>query len=406
MKLIGNSNRLFGAIFCFSLFLHGIVITAVPVEKLLKTGTPLLHDGSGKEPDSEPLEFELESLPEVPNKEEKAPLQEKRLSFIDTSDNPIEEEPQGDTDKIGIKATVARDTYEGKEETNNQPRAEGNSDALFLSKGETPFDETSPSSSEDSEEQNEPVEMMSENLAETESQLSETDAAVSLLEPPEADDKKDGDSDEDKEGLEHIENPTSLAQLKSEVSEMKSIETPSELEDLGERVPIFTPPKRQKMGQESGVKRQEFEPKTQGLRPKTKTPSGKKINIGAKKGSPVIYEDTISNAPLYGEESFNVQRHEYAEYFQHIRDKIAWYWFLSYGHDQSIKLETRNRLPIIIEFKVLPSGMMDDVEIIDEAGNSLLAARIQQAIQATRLKEFPPYIKEDFIDVRFNFYFF
>ena len=208
---------------------------------------------------------------------------------------------------------------------------------------------------------------------------------------------------EDREGLEHVENPSALAQLKSEASEIKPIEIPPELEDEGEIVPLVTPPQSQKMskGAQEVIKRD-----IPGIQKEIQTPAGKKINRGAKKGSPVIYEDTISNAQLSGEESFSVQRHEYAEYFQHIRDRIGLYWYLSYGHDQAIKLETRNRLPIIIEFKILPSGRTDEVEIIDEAGNPLLASRIQASIQTTRLNKFPPYVKEDFIAVRFNFYFF
>lgn len=426
-----KSNRLFGAFFCLSVFLHCIVITVVPVQKLLKTGTPTLEDASAKESDTVTLEFELESPPEVSNIEEEEPLQEKRLNFVDTSDSPIDEEPQGDTDKIGVKGTAARDTYEGEEEVNNQPRMEGNSTGLFLSEGASLFDEPF---SEGAEEQDEPAELTRDDLREPvierseekRSQLSETEVVVS---PPQSTDEslndlqqeeKEGDSDEDKEGLENVEKPTLLAQLSPEASGMKPVEIPLELEELedkGEMAPLATPPQRQKMRQESIVKKQEFEnppsipPLLKGergidSRPRTQVPSGKKIIRGAKKGSPVIYEDSISNAPLHGEEAFSVKRHEYAEYFQHIRNKIAWYWFLSYGHDQSIKLETKHRLPIIIEFKVLPSGRTGDVKIIDEAGNQLLAARIQLAIETTRLDIFPPYIEEEFIDVRFNFYFF
>ncbi|HHT9124759.1 MAG TPA: hypothetical protein ACFYD6_02970 [Candidatus Brocadiia bacterium] len=381
MDTFVNSNRLFVAFFCLSLFLHYIVFAVAPVEKLLKAGMPLLYDDSVKESDSGAVEFELEAPPEVFNTKEKPPLQEKRLSFVDTSDSPLDEEPQGDTDKIGVKAVVARDAYEGEEEVNNQPHSEGNSDGLFLSEGDSSFAEMP---TEGLEGQNEP-EDVGVKTAPTQMNINE--------------------KEEDKEGLEDVENPTMLAQLKPEASEMKSIEKPLELEDEGEVVPLVTPLQKQKMSQESEVVSQELkdsELKTQDPRLK----SGKKINSVTKKGSPVIYEDTISNAPFHGEESFSVQRHEYAEYFQHIREKIGWYWFLSYGHDQSIKLETRNRLPIIIEFRILPSGRTDDVEIIDEAGNPLLASRIQLAIQTTLLNKFPSYVKEDFIAVRFNFYFF
>lgn len=402
MDTFVNSNRLFAAFFCLSLFLHYIMITAAPIEKIFKAGTPLLYDDSVKESDRAPVEFELEATPEASNIKEKVPLQEKRLSFVDTSDSPLDEEPQGDTDKIGVKAMVARDTYEGEEGYNNQPHSEGNSEGLFLSKGELPFAETSGLG-----EQNEPMDLASEDLRELErpervqefksSRVQET-LGPETLEPlnPER---------EDREGLEHVENPSALAQplIKSGASEIKSIETPPELEDEGEIVPLVTPPQSQKMskGAQEVIKRD-----IPDIQKEIQTSAGKKINRGARKGSPVIYEDTISNAQLQGDESFSVQKHEYAEYFQHIRDRIGLYWYLSYGHDQAIKLETRNRLPIIIEFKILPSGRTDEVEIIDEAGNPLLASRIQSSIQGTRLNKFPPYVKEDFIAVRFNFYFF
>src|SRR3989304_2968858 len=46
---------------------------------------------------------------------------------------------------------------------------------------------------------------------------------------------------------------------------------------------------------------------------------------------PALFEDTISNAAIPGAPSFNVQKHEYASYFKHIRDRISLYWFLGYG---------------------------------------------------------------------------
>lgn len=415
-----KSNRLFGAFFCLSIFLHCIVITSVPIQKLLKTGNPLSYDASAEESDSVTFEFEFEAPPEVSDLEEEEEVtpQEKRLNFVDTSDNPTDEEPQGDTDKIGVKGSLARDTYEGEEEVNNQPHMEGNSTGLFLSEGDSTFADTS-----GSEGQEEPLDLGSDELHElepapersegAESQSNEAEATVSLVQSTDESQSNsqqeeiEGDGDEDREGLEHVENPTLFARLEPIESEMNPVEIPlEELEDKGETVPVVTPPQKQRLRQESGVKSREFGLKTQDPRPRTRTPSGKKITRGAKKGSPVIYEDSISNAQLSGEESFSVERHEYAEYFQHIRNKIAWYWFLSYGHDQSIKLETKDRLPIIIQFKVLPSGRTDDVEIIDEAGNSLLASRIQLAIETARLDSFPPHIEEDFIDVKFNFYFF
>ncbi|MDO8745036.1 MAG: cell envelope integrity protein TolA [Candidatus Brocadiaceae bacterium] len=127
---------------------------------------------------------------------------------------------------------------------------------------------------------------------------------------------------------------------------------------------------------------------------------------GASK-DPALFEDTISNASIPGAPSFNVQKHEYADYFKHIRDRISLYWFLGYGTRAEIKLETKNDKPIIIEFKVLPDGSIDDVKIADDAGNFQLASRLISSIKnAAPLNPFPSNIKEPSIDVKFNFYFF
>ena len=135
------------------------------------------------------------------------------------------------------------------------------------------------------------------------------------------------------------------------------------------------------------------------------------INVNAKtegaNNDPVLFEDTISNASIPGAPSFNVKKHEYADYFKHIRDRISLYWFLGYGTRAEIKLETKNDKPVIIEFKVLPNGSIDGVKIVDDAGNFNLASRLVSSIKnAEPLNPFPVNIKEPSIDVRFNFYFF
>ena len=135
------------------------------------------------------------------------------------------------------------------------------------------------------------------------------------------------------------------------------------------------------------------------------------INVNAKPDGagkdPVLFEDTISNAAIPGAPTFNVKKHEYADYFKHIRDRISLYWFLSYGTRAEIKLETKDDKPIIIEFKVYPNGAIDNVKIVDDAGNFNLASRLISSVEkASPINPFPPKIKEPSIDVRFNFYFF
>ena len=112
---------------------------------------------------------------------------------------------------------------------------------------------------------------------------------------------------------------------------------------------------------------------------------------GANK-EPALFEDTISNAAIPGAPSFNVQKHEYASYFKHIRDRVSLYWFLGYGTRAEIKLETKDDKPIIIEFKVLPNGSIDDVKIADDAGNFQLASRLVSSIKkAAPLNPFGQY---------------
>lgn len=135
------------------------------------------------------------------------------------------------------------------------------------------------------------------------------------------------------------------------------------------------------------------------------------FNVNAKtegaNNDPVLFEDTISNASIPGVPSFNVKKHEYADYFKHIRDRISLYWFLGYGTRAELKLETKDDKPVIVEFKVLPDGSIGGVKIVDDAGNFNLASRLSSSIEnAAPLNPFPANIKEPSIDVRFNFYFF
>jgi hypothetical protein len=135
------------------------------------------------------------------------------------------------------------------------------------------------------------------------------------------------------------------------------------------------------------------------------TPEPQPKNIPAGDSAP-FFEDNISNAPIQGKESFNVKKHEYAPYYKHIRDKISWYWLLQYGTDASINLETNDYKPVVVEFKVLPSGKIANVTIANSAGNELLSSKVQKSIQNTILNKFPEYVNEKYINVRFNFYFF
>ena len=114
-----------------------------------------------------------------------------------------------------------------------------------------------------------------------------------------------------------------------------------------------------------------------------------------------------ANAQGEGSPSFTVRKDEYAPYYRHIRDRISWYWYLGYATRQEMKLETEENKPIIIEFKVYSEGVVKEAKVVQEAGNHLLASRIKDSIEATHLDNFSSFgVKEEYIDVRFNFYFF
>lgn len=99
----------------------------------------------------------------------------------------------------------------------------------------------------------------------------------------------------------------------------------------------------------------------------------------------------------------NTKKREYAPYYKHIKDKISWYWLMQYDTDMSVNHVTSEDKPVIVTFKVLPSGKIINVKVADSTGNDLLASKIKKSIQNTKLNKFPDYIRDDYINVRFNF---
>ena len=138
---------------------------------------------------------------------------------------------------------------------------------------------------------------------------------------------------------------------------------------------------------------------------KSKSSEPQVNNVPAGDDAP-FFEDNISNSPMTGAASFNVKKHEYAPYYKHIKVKIRLYWLLQYGTDASINDVTRGYKPIVVTFKVLPSGKIMNVAIADPAGNELLASKIRMSIQNTSLDKFPDYINEKHIDVKFSYFFY
>ncbi|MHC4196528.1 MAG: hypothetical protein ACYSRP_01275 [Planctomycetota bacterium] len=178
------------------------------------------------------------------------------------------------------------------------------------------------------------------------------------------------------------------------------------VEEKKRELAFVPPPERQRKKQpkKAQQKRKKSARKRGGGRPKVAISfNGKSLSGGIIEP---IYDSKDGNAALNGDEAFSVAKDEYAPYYRHIRDRVSWYWVLKYGTRAEINQETKPNTPIIIAFKVYPSGKVGNVKIVDTAGNNLLSSYIRDSITETRLNEFPSYVEEEFIDVRFNFFFF
>ena len=95
----------------------------------------------------------------------------------------------------------------------------------------------------------------------------------------------------------------------------------------------------------------------------------------------------------------------YASYYQQVRKRVLSHWNFLYSDVQGISYKTHNNSPIIIDATISPSGIINNVDIVDTAGNPVLSALAKGAIETTLLDKFPPQIKADFVSLRFKFYF-
>ncbi len=411
------------------------------------------HNFSGYTPGDSKyvIEIDLESGPEKgeiveyeetqEEEAEKESPEDKRPLFVDTSDKAVDEEPQADTNKIGEKGSIARDMYPGEDNINDNPRLQSDTDFP----GEAP-DELASAIQQES---GFPVEA---GNRESGREVSE-DIPQQLVKEESADNMSEVDGSEESPVSEEVE-VSSEMHYKSVDQDMKgvgpedmSVKTPG-VEDKGQindidkltfstQAPdVVILPSESVEDKETGteVAEKEADKTAEPVEEYTKTasiprsmmkeivegsresiadkvqnkftaPEPSTNNLPAGNGAP-FFEDNISNAPVTGEESFNIKKHEYAPYYKHIKDKIRLYWLLQYGTDASINQETRDYKPVIVTFKVLPSGKIDNVIILDSAGNELLASKIQISIQNTVLNKFPEYIVDKYINVKFSYYFF
>ncbi len=407
--------------------------------------------GSG-EPKEESVEdnFEEEIAEELPEEEveeeewvEDDVYDEDRQLFVDTSGNAVDEETQAETDRIGEKGSIARDMYSGEDNINDEPRLEGG--ANFP--GEVPKVLATTVSQESGlpidvsvGEPGEPVEDVVEEAVEemfekeTATGLAEVDNSEELPvneEVQEFDETEDESvvqdisaedteemtphdlSSQDTEPVENTEEIVST-ELESDVIIMEAESVKSDKTDIDvvEEIEVATDPVEKYTETvstpETSIKEiveDREENITNNVQNEYKTSDPQIDNVPSGNNDP-FFEDNISNASKTGAESFNVKKHEYAPYYKHIKDKIRLYWLLQYGTDASINQVTKGYKPVVVTFKVLPSGKILNVKIADPAGNVLLASKIKKSIQNTILNKFPDYITDKHIDIKFSYFFF
>jgi len=388
----------------------------------------------------ESIQNEEESKEEVEADKEDFP-EEKRQLFVDTPDNAVDEETQADTNKIGEKGSIARDMYTGEDNVNDKPRLESDTDFP----GEVPEELASTAFQESGF----PVEAIygesSEDVAEEVTQPVVEEETVDSL--PEVSDGEESPVDNEIESFEKMQNEPVVQDFKAEDIEAidsQTLNSPDTelLEDIDKiesvtlesDVVITETELFENMEDEVAVAEERTIKITEPVEEYTKTASipkammkeiieGSKESIANKVQNNIttsvpqannipagddapFFEDNISNSTITGAESFNIKKHEYAPYYKHIKDKIRLYWLLQYGTDASINQVTNDFKPVIVTFKALPSGKITDVKIADSAGNELLASKVQASIQNTPLDNFPEYIDEKYINVKFSYYFF
>ena len=349
--------------------------------------------------------------------------EEERQLFVDTSESAVDEETQAETNKIGEKGSIARDMYSGEDSVNDKPRLE--SESSFP--GEAPDEFASKVSQESgmpidtclSEPIMDEAEKAVEDLVEEEAVAIVSEGATNV-ELPTGDNTERLDETKSETVVKDVKPVESAEDVVSDVlgSDVVVLETESKESDdtnvdvVEEEIgkPIDSVEEYTEIASISKIMMKEAvegrrENVANKLQNKNKASEQQNYNIQPGSDAP-FFEDNISNAPLRGAEAFNVKKHEYAPYYKHIKDKIRLYWLLQYGTDASINQVTKGYKPIVVTFKVFPTGTINNVEIVDSAGNELLASKIRVSIKNTTLNKFPDYINDEHIDVKFSYFFY
>lgn len=492
-----EGKKLLGLIILGSALVHVLVILFLPAGK--STRQYLSKALQTRESNTGSISLELVEV--SPQAQEKQPLlpeggQEaltedlkKRLQFVDTGGSPTDEEAKVETERVGEKGTLARDTIPGG--SSDHPRLEGTSEAPSL--GGSPGEAQGPSETPEGEA---PQAIVAEGTPQEEAQGVQAEGGTSegeikagevaastpgipqaytaqevtpVPQDPTLSEAKEPAPEpltqepklveaEVEKPLQEVKEPPETEKLASQTDRP---ETQAPIED--KHVPLLADAEKPVVGEanltvrdnppqadeeetplEKELKKLEVkedglipirkkEPKELAyvppweLRGKTKEaarPKGRASTATPARGKPGVVMSfnakslsggdimpmmnaAEANAQGEGSPSFTVRKDEYAPYYRHIRDRISWYWYLGYATRQEMKLETEENKPIIIEFKVYSEGVVKEAKIVQEAGNHLLASRVKDSIEATHLDNFSRFgVKEEYIDVRFNFYFF
>ena len=350
-------------------------------------------------------------------------LEEERQLFVDTSESAVDEEAQADTNKIGEKGSIARDMLLDSNNINDKPRLD--SESSFPGEAPDEFASTvlqesgMPTDISPTEPVKDEAEKAVEDSVEEEAVavLTEVDKSAEL---PASDYTEKLDATKEEPVVKDVKPAESVEEVVSEVLGSDVVVLESELKEsddtdadvVEEEVEKPTDP-AEELTETASISKIMMKEVVEGRREsvahklQNKNKSSEQQDNNVPRGSDApFFEDNISNAPLSGAESFNVKKHEYAPYYKHIKDKIRLYWLLQYGTDASINQVTKGFKPIVVTFKVFSTGKIKNVEIVDTAGNELLASKIRVSIKNTTLNKFPDYINEEHIDVKFSYFFY
>ena len=349
--------------------------------------------------------------------------EEERQLFVDTSESAVDEETQAETNKIGEKGSIARDMLLDSNNINDKPRLD--SESSFPGEAPDEFASTvlqesgMPTDISPTEPVKDEVEKAVEDSVEEEAVavLTEVDKSAEL---PASGDTEKLDATMEEPVVKDVKPAESVEEVVSEVLGSDVVVLESELKEsddtdadvVEEEVEKPTDP-AEELTETASISKIMMKEVVEGRREsvahklQNKNKSSEQQDNNVPRGSDApFFEDNISNAPLSGAESFNVKKHEYAPYYKHIKDKIRLYWLLQYGTDASINQVTKGFKPIVVTFKVFSTGKIKNVEIVDTAGNELLASKIRVSIKNTTLNKFPDYINEEHIDVKFSYFFY